>query len=318
MSHPTQLSRVFKTNASIVCVLALAFFVFFDVTKHDPSLSAINPFADDPYDAIGSFGVQAGFFLGLFSLFRAFRPFQAGAPSEEQRLFLLRAELAAVLAVVITLVGDGVALAHHPSLWLGSAAGGRLCALLGGLLLCTVATGVLVYRSARNARGPTRARPWRRAALVSLTAVVALALYPETIRQSTAGALFTVVVGAALLFAPLWAVLAALLPDGAAASMREQRMASGWLARHTFQWVLVVCVGLFLGALLSVGEATNEGTAHDVTKRAFILLVYVGLETIGVMIGFSFLRTSLGLFSARRGSGTSLNTGPFRLPTWLA
>jgi len=311
VSHPTHLSRVLKTNASIVCVLALAFFAFFDVTKHDPSLSAVNPFADDPYDAIGSFGVQAGIFLGLLSLFRAFRPFQTGAPFEEQRLFLLRApfeeqrlfllraELAAVLAVVITLVGDGVALARHPSLWLGSAAGGRLCALLGGLFLCAVATGVLVYRSARNARGPARARPWRRAAVVSLAAVVALALYPESIRQSTAGLLFTVVVGAALLFAPLWAVLAALLPDGAAASMHEQRMASGWLARHTFQWVLVVCVGLFLGALLFVAEATKEGVAQDVTKRAFVLLVYVGLETIGVIIGFSFLRTSLGLFSAR-------------------
>ena len=299
MSHPTHLSRVFKTNASIVCVLALAFFAFFDVTKHDPSLSAVNPFADDPYDAIGSFGVQAGIFLGLLSLFRAFRPFQTGAPFEEQRLFLLRAELAAVLAVVITLVGDGVALARHPSLWLGSAAGGRLCALLGGLLLCAVATGVLVYRSARNVRGPARARLWRRAARVSLAAVMVLALYPESIRQSTAGALFTVVVGAALLFAPLWAVLAALLPDGAAASMREQRMASGWLARHTFQWVRVVCVGLFLGALLFVAEATKEGVAHDVSKVVFIMLVFVGLETIGVMIGFGFLRTPLGLFGAR-------------------
>jgi hypothetical protein len=302
VSHPTHLSRVFKTNAGIVCVLALAFLAFFDVTKHDPSLSAINPFADDPYDAIGSFGVQAGIFLGLLSLLRAFQPFQAGATSEGQRLFLLRAEVAAVLAVVITLVGDGVALARHPSLWRGSAAGGRLCALLGVLLLCAVATGLLVYRSARNAPGPARARPWRRAALVSLAAVVALTLYPESIRHSTAGALFTVVVGAALLFAPLWAVLAALLPDGAdgaAARMREQWTASGWLAHHTFQWVLVVCTGLFLGALLFVAEATQEGVAHDVTKRAFVLLVYVGLETIGVMIGFSFLRSPLGLFGAR-------------------
>ncbi|HZC78463.1 MAG TPA: hypothetical protein VE258_11985 [Ktedonobacterales bacterium] len=299
MSHPTHLSRVFKSNAGIVFVLALAFFAFFDVTKHDPSLSAINPFAEDPYDAIGSFGVQAGIFLGLLALLRAVRPFQAGAPSEEQRLFLLRAELAAVLAVVITLVGDGVALARHTSLWLGSAAGGRLSALLGGLFLCAVATGLLVCRSARNARGPARARPWRRATIVSLAAVVALALYPESIRQSTAGTLFTVVVGALLLFAPLWAVLAALLPDGAATSMWEQRTASGWLARHALQWVLVVCAGLFLGALLFVAEATKEGVAHDVTKHAFVLLVYVGLETGGVMTGFSFLRTSLGLFGVR-------------------
>jgi Ca2+/Na+ antiporter len=299
VSHQAHLSRAFKTDAGIVFVLALAFFAFFDVTKHDPSLSAVNPFGEDPYDAIGSFGVQAAIFLGLLALLRAFRPFQAGAPSEEQRLFLLRAQLAAVLAVVITLVGDGVALARHPSLWLGSAAGGRLSALLGGLFLCAVATGVLVYRSARNARGPARSRPWRRAALVSLAAVVALALYPESIRQSTAGALFTVVVGALLLFAPLWAVLAALLPDGTAVSRREQRMASGWLARHTLQWVLVVCVGLFLGALLFVAEATQEGVAQDVAKRVFVMLVFVGLETIGVMIGFGFLRTPLGLFGAR-------------------
>jgi hypothetical protein len=211
---------------------------------------------------------------------------------------LLRAELAAVLAVVMTLVGDGVALARHTPLWLGSAAGFRLAALLIGLLICAVAAGIVVYRSARDTRGPPRARPWRRAALVSLAAVVALALYPESIRQSTAGALFTVVVGALLLFAPLWAVLTALLPDGAAAGIRKQRTASGWLTRHKYQWVLVVCVGLVLGVAAFVAETTQEGVTQDMAKRAFVLLVYVGLEVAGIAIGYGFLSTSLGLFRA--------------------
>ncbi|MEZ4864751.1 MAG: hypothetical protein R3C14_25795 [Caldilineaceae bacterium] len=65
----------------IVFIFAVVFAAFFDITKQNLYLSPVNPFADDPYDAIGSFAFQAAVFFGLLSLFRAFRPYRKEQPS---------------------------------------------------------------------------------------------------------------------------------------------------------------------------------------------------------------------------------------------
>jgi hypothetical protein len=92
-----------RINALIVLVLALLFTFFFDFTKHNPYLAPINPFAEDPYDAIGSFAMQAVFVLGILSLFRAFRPAGKTQPSGDRKLFLYRTQIALVLCVLVTL-----------------------------------------------------------------------------------------------------------------------------------------------------------------------------------------------------------------------
>jgi hypothetical protein len=57
--------------------LAILFYLFFQITKHHPILSLVNPFVEDPYDAVGSFSFQFALFTALLSLVRAFRPYQA-------------------------------------------------------------------------------------------------------------------------------------------------------------------------------------------------------------------------------------------------
>jgi hypothetical protein len=39
----------------------------FKNSKNIPWLAAVNHFVDDPYDAVGSFGIQQSFFAALFS-----------------------------------------------------------------------------------------------------------------------------------------------------------------------------------------------------------------------------------------------------------
>ena len=81
------MSAKLKINSVIVFVLAAVFAVYFDITKHNLYISPVNPFADDPYDAIGSFAFQAAVFFGFLSLFRSFRPYRKEQPSSDKTCF---------------------------------------------------------------------------------------------------------------------------------------------------------------------------------------------------------------------------------------
>ena len=70
-----QTAKSLKTLAVIVFFLTIFFWAFFDNSKNLPALAVINPFAEDPYDAVGSFGIQLSLFAALLSLLRAFRPY---------------------------------------------------------------------------------------------------------------------------------------------------------------------------------------------------------------------------------------------------
>src|SRR5690242_15268881 len=113
------MSNKFKINALVIFAFAASFVFFFNITKHQPAFSPINPFAEDPYDAIGSFAFQASILFGFIALFRAFRPSPIGGPSDRQKLLLARTQLVAVLCVSVTIIGDLVALIRHWSLWSG-------------------------------------------------------------------------------------------------------------------------------------------------------------------------------------------------------
>lgn len=283
----------FKINALLAFLLALLFYFFFMHTKHDTALSAVNAFAEDPYDAVGSFGIQAAFFCGVVCLIRAFRPQGSEGASLERKVFVMRAQMAAVLAVGVTLVSDAVGAARHPSLWLGSAAGHRLIFLLGGMAILAVMTGILVRRAAREMTLSNMASDWKKAAVVSLVAVVALALYPENLRRHFLGELLTILAGAALLFVSIWAWAVALIPYRTVEKQNEGAAPVSWA--HKYQWFIVAAAGILVGLFFVAGEA-SEGTGIPRAKLALVVSVYLGLEIAGVLIGYSFLGGPLGLF----------------------
>ncbi len=127
---PTTLRR----NTVIAFGLATLFDWSFMFAKHDPTLRSIIPFGDDPYDAVGSFGFIVAMLIALLSVVRAFRPYRKSAPSHSQQVYLLRSQQAVVLAVLITVGSDAIAMARHPSLWIGAAGGHELLAPLPVLL----------------------------------------------------------------------------------------------------------------------------------------------------------------------------------------
>ena len=138
------MSRQLKGIAFLAFVLAVLFYLFFQVSKHDPALSQVNAFAEDPYDAVGSFGVQFALFTALLSLVRAFRPYQADKALDSQELLLVRVEYFSCLSIALTLVADIVAMIRHPAVWIGRPTGYLLAALVGGMALLTVLVGGLL------------------------------------------------------------------------------------------------------------------------------------------------------------------------------
>src|SRR5438094_1850842 len=144
------MSKQLKGIAFLIFVLAVLFYLFFQVSKHHPALSQVNAFAEDPYDAVGSFGVQFALFTALLSLVRAFRPYQPDKALDSQELLLLRGAYLSCLSIAVTLVADVVAMTRHPSVWLGEPAGYLLAALVGGMTLLTALVGWLIRGSTRK------------------------------------------------------------------------------------------------------------------------------------------------------------------------
>jgi hypothetical protein len=231
------MSTKLKINSVIVFALAAVFVVFFDITKHNLYFSPVNPFADDPFDAIGSFAFQAAIFFGFLSLFRAFRPYRKEQPSNEQNSFLVRTQTATILCVLVALAGDIVAMIRNASLWSGVLAGDVLLILVLAFSFLSIAIGVFVYNSAKGIHIPAIMNQSNKPAITSLIFLIVLFFYPESIRQSIIGALFTVVVGAVLLFMPVWAWGEFLFPI---VGTQSKTVAPKWL------WVVVILTGVFL------------------------------------------------------------------------
>lgn len=322
--------RSLKVYACLTVVLAVLFYLFFQISKHQPALSQVNAFANDPYDAIGSFGVQFALFIALLSLLRAFRPYQSKQALDSQELLLVRGAIFSCLSVMITLIGDAVAMARHLSVWMGLSAGYVLAALIGGMALFTVIVGWLLISWARKMRSSSATSAGIRAICVSVLSLLILALYPESWRQTTYGELFTIIVGATLLFVPTWAVGTAISPspgasyedflDDVTVMYRWLKLHMGpvvilcnlvesiwnwppvrsvvlWFNPRRYRWNPAILVGLIMGMVLALGEAFGEGGGpHHIGRFAILASVFVSMECFAVLLGYLLLAKLLGLF----------------------
>ncbi len=332
-----------KVSAIITFVLAVLFYLFFQIGKHDPALSQVNAFAEDPYDAVGSFGVQLAVFTGLLSLVRAFRPYPGKKVLDGQKLLLLRGEYISCLSVAVTLAADVVALIRYPSLWMGLAAGHVLAALLAGMALLTALVGWLIYRSTRNIIVPSPRGVWTRAILISIVGILVLALYPESWRQGVPGALFTALVGEVLFIVAVWALVMAISPsmempfedfiDDLVSVYRWLKARTGHLAvlydmfekmrdvpfirpvlswlnpgKHT--WNVCILIGLLMGFLLALVETTAGGGPQQIGRFAIVAAVFMSLEGAGVLLGYALLAKPLGLF--RRDTDDKMSLGAYQ------
>ena len=197
--------KTIKLNSLLVLVLAIAFFIFFDQTKHLPLLADILPFGEDPYDAVGSFGIQLAFFAALLAMLRAFRPYE-GEPGQNQVGLLLRTQGVSVLAVAVTLAADLVAMLRYRSAWLDAAS--LLISLMAGMILVTALVAWRILGSIKSIVELKPVRSWLWVWIVVPASLLILAFYPEGWREGIIGGIFTAMAGMTLLFLQVWALAA--------------------------------------------------------------------------------------------------------------
>jgi hypothetical protein len=287
--------KALKLNAIVVVALAGAFHWAFMFAKHDPVLSHIIPFGVDPYDAVGSFADIVGVLIALLSLVRAFRPYRTGPPTVARQLYLARTQAAVGLAVLITLIVDGVAMVRHQALWTQSPRRGELVAILACMAVAAAAVELFTYRTARRIHPTGAPGEWRRAAVIGGTAVLIMAVYPERLIDGMVTHLLTVVVGALVLFAPMPSLLRALIPYD------EQNLEPPMTPAHEgasvakYRWPIVIVIGVAIGAALGA-EEMREGVASMPVGRVLVVgSVFIGLATAGLATAYAFLGNPLGL-----------------------
>lgn len=322
--------KYYRVYACLILGLALLFYLFWQVSKHNPALSAVNPFADDPYDAVGSFGVQLAIFTALLSLLRAFRPYQPDQALDGQKLLLLRGAYLSCLSILLTLLADAVALVRHPSTWLALPAGATLVALTGGMALLTLLVGGLLLRETRHLHLSFTYNTRVRALFLTIVSILILLFYPENWRQNVPGELFTVLVGIVCLLVPAWAISLALLPypatffedilDDLTALYHWLKGYSGpfviffnlcetlltwpfvhqllsWLNPRKHIWYLAILLGIIIGAALTLAEVLGDsGGPLQLKRLVLVTTVYIGLECAGILLGYALLAQPLGLF----------------------
>lgn len=283
------MTRSFKMNTLVCTVLAGLFYGSFMFAKHDPRLSTVAPFLNDPYDAIGSFAVISSIIFVAIALVRAFRPYPL-QPRDEQKVFLARTQMAIVLAVLITTASDSIAMLRHVPAWAGTPYQGELIGLLSAMIVATIVTGYLVRHSLQGVLLPLQ-RHWKTTVWIILLAILILALYPEQLIQGKYGHLFTIFVGMLLLFWPLSALVTTLIPfDIAKAAVGQTSL------RKVYAWVMVIVFSLGIGLLAFLGEASEGGGSGVPLRRMMVVFaVFLGTGALGIVIGFAFLRKPLGL-----------------------
>jgi hypothetical protein len=277
--------------------LANFFWWSFMFAKHDQHLRSIIPFGDDPYDAVGSFAAIVAMLAALLSLVRAFRPYRNQAPTNAQCVYLMRSQETVVLAVLLTLLSDVIAMVRHPSLWATGTSGRLLIMLLVGVAVIALAVQLIIRHSRLQAMN-IRSSGWGGAVFTPLLATFVLAVYPERLIHYTAAHLLTVVIGAFILFASMRVLLISLVPSVREEAGTGKKLQRTEVIRPSPQWGVVTVVGAMIGVFAFLGEMSEAGSLIPSTRLLFVAFVFIGLGVAGVLIAYAFLGSPLGLGSS--------------------
>ncbi len=260
---------------SLAAAAALA--AFFQGAKHGP-FRGINPFLDDPADAVGSIAFQLALVAGLLSLARGLR-----VRSEPERLlprgrWIVNSSMLVAFAMAATLIGDGVMEIVSPS-W-GFDPWGKVLVL--GLVFVADVTALL---------GIAIVRAWR-----SLNALA------DAGPAAEAGSLGGAVDDLWRMFKALTGWVAPRLPFLRRPLAWLERLGDrflGWLADTPIDpedhpWSFVLAAGILVGVLL-VLIGFQEGLPPSLAIFWLLLAVFVSVETSAALLGFLLVGGVLGI-----------------------
>jgi hypothetical protein len=316
-----------KSTILLTCLLTVLFLTFFNASKHCPALAEISPFIEDPYDAVGSFGIQLAFLSALISLVRIFRPYPHSMASNNLALILHGAAVS-LAAIVVTLTADMIAMLRYLPDWIGSFTGWLLVAVIGGFMVLTAWVWRMIVRTGQSLNLLSGCHSRGQTLLICLGGLIILTFYPEAWRQDIPGGILTALVGMVILlicslvmvksvFPPvgeqyedflddllaLYRWLEAQAHDASFLFSQMEKLARiSWMRAfinglnpRQHSWNFVILVALGMGIALVIVEAIGEG-APDPGAMLMVLTVFIGIEGVGVSLGYALYRRFLGIF----------------------
>jgi hypothetical protein len=259
--------RVHRVTA-LITLAAIVFYLFFQINKGGP-FRDINPFGEDPYDAVGSFAIQGALLIGILIYARALRLWDAPPQAAKTRL-ILRGNLLVLSAILVTLSADAIAEVVRPlppSYW-GNVLLVELALMFVLALMCVMALTV-VFRRIQAVSPPHDLTPadgiddlWT---LVRVPVMKAGAFLPRAC------------VAWVKRFNSDW--LFARVP---------------WLSPRSHPWRFASALGLLVGMGLALAHL-QEGLLPSLKIGLFVAGIFISAELAATLLGFAILGGYLGL-----------------------
>jgi hypothetical protein len=261
-------SRRMHRVTALITFASLVFYLFFQVNKSGPFRN-INPFGQDPYDAVGSLAIQGALLVGLLTYARVLRLREDPTQAIKARL-ILRGNILVLLAILATLMADVIAeivSPFPPSYW-GTVLLAELGVMLLLALLCVVAL-IVAFRHTPTVAPPSGLTPaegiddlWAlvRIPVTKFNAVLPWALV-EWVKHFHSDRLF--------------------------AHVR-------WLNPHSHPWRFASALGLLVGVGLTVMHL-QEGLPPNLKIGLLVAGIFVSAELSATLLGFALLGGYLGL-----------------------
>ena len=260
--------RFVHLTAKAHLLVALGFLAFFQLGKAGP-LREVNPFGEDPYDAVGSIAIQLALLSGLLSYARALRLIHSPGQVPKVRL-ILRGDLLVLAAIFTTLVTDAVAEVAQPrplTTW-GSI---LLLGLVGLALLATLCAVLLGRAFARIRPAPPPTGLTLAEAIDDLWSLVRIPLARSVPPQPN----------------PIlnWVL-----------HLSSDRLFSGlpWLNPRLHPWRFAAVGGALSGGMLGAAQL-REGWPPNLMSGILLVALFISAELSATLVGFGLLGRYLGL-----------------------
>ena len=263
--------RRIRRATAFVTLTAAVFCLFFESAKSAP-FRAVNPFGDEPYDAVGSIAIQIAFVCSALTYARALR--LRGDPSRiHSARFILRGNVLVVCSIFATVAADATALFLHPpaSYW------GRV--LAAGLAL------VFVF--------------------AALCAIVLHTVFPRTDAAAPANSGLAAGIDDLLTLVRVPLKMArGVVPRSWAewvGAFDNEKLFSRlpWLNPRVHPWRFAGALGSLAGVCLLAAEA-REGPPPDVATGLLVAAIFLSVELLATLLGFVVFGRYLGLRSGAR------------------
>jgi hypothetical protein len=259
--------RVHRVTA-LITLAAVVFYLFFQVNKHGP-FRDINPFGEDPYDAIGSFAIQVALLIGILTYARVLRLWAAPSQATKTRL-ILRGNVLVLSAILVTLIADAIAEVvrpFSPSYW-GNVLLVELVLMFGLALMCVIAL-IVVF-----ARIQTSAPPRDLTPADAIDDLWTLVRVPVTNANAFLPGAFVEWVEC---FNSDWLFA------------RVQ-----WLNPRTHPWRFACALGLLVGVGLALAHL-QEGLPPNLKIGLLVAGIFISAEFGTTLLGFAIFGSYLGL-----------------------